>query len=119
MGNAPGKGRRSGAPGRYDEDWLQVALRRTFQYVVDEPVPKDLLEALLGPRDKERPLDEQKRQHIRRWRAKAEELRTAADSMSNETARSSLLQMARNYERMAEQAEKGARRAGDVSRGAG
>ena len=38
---------------------------------------------------------------IRRWRAKAEEVRTAAETRSNVVARDSLLEMAERYERLA------------------
>ncbi len=41
---------------------------------------------------------------IRRWRAKAEECRTMADSMSNAAARHSLQQLARNYDALADRA---------------
>src|SRR5215831_10979351 len=39
------------------------------------------------------------------WRARAEEIRTAAGSMTSEAARSTLDRLARNYEAMADQAE--------------
>ncbi len=42
----------------------------------------------------------------RKWQAKAEEIRAVAESMSSEAARSSLGQMARNYEALAEHAER-------------
>jgi hypothetical protein len=42
----------------------------------------------------------------RRWRAKAEECRTAADSMETEPARHWFLQLARTYEALAEHAER-------------
>ena len=42
----------------------------------------------------------------RRWRAKAEEIRSVEEQMSSEAARSSLDQMARNYESLAEHAER-------------
>jgi hypothetical protein len=38
---------------------------------------------------------------IQRWRAKAEEVRTAAETVSNAVARDSLLEMAERYERLA------------------
>jgi len=38
---------------------------------------------------------------IRRWRAKAKEVRTAAETLSNAVARDSLLEMAECYERLA------------------
>jgi hypothetical protein len=39
---------------------------------------------------------------IRRWRAKAEEIRTAAESMTSESARRTFLQIARDYEALAD-----------------
>jgi hypothetical protein len=43
--------------------------------------------------------------NVRRWRAKAEEIRTVADSMSSDAARHALARLAGNYETMAERAE--------------
>jgi hypothetical protein len=41
----------------------------------------------------------------RGWRARAEEIRTVAESMGSDTARHTLDRLARNYEAMADQAE--------------
>jgi hypothetical protein len=43
---------------------------------------------------------------VRRWRQKAEELRTEADQMKNPFARQSLVRMAQTYERLADDYEK-------------
>jgi hypothetical protein len=53
----------------------------------------------------------------RRWRQKAEELRTVADQIANPFARDSLRRMADTYETLAAQAEK--RSAGDRETGLG
>jgi hypothetical protein len=45
--------------------------------------------------------------HARSWRAKAEEIRTVAESMSSEAAKHTLGRLARDYEAMAETAERG------------
>jgi len=42
---------------------------------------------------------------IQRWRAKAEEVRTAAETLSNVVARDSLLEMAERYKRLADHFE--------------
>jgi hypothetical protein len=43
--------------------------------------------------------------HIRTWRMKAEEMRTAADGLKNESARQGLWAAAANYDRLADEAE--------------
>jgi len=48
-----------------------------------------------------------KRSHIRRWRAKAAELRVIADGMKNDhRARRLMLNAAENYDRLADEAER-------------
>jgi len=42
---------------------------------------------------------------VRRWRAKADELRAAAENLMNAIARDSLLEMADGYEKLARHAE--------------
>jgi hypothetical protein len=44
------------------------------------------------------------------WRARAEEARTLADEMSDETSRHVMLQIADGYERLAEHAEERAKK---------
>ena len=55
----------------------------------------------------------------RKWRAKAEEVRTAAESMRNEAGRRTLLRLAHDYEALAEFWEKAARQHGERDRNAG
>jgi hypothetical protein len=50
--------------------------------------------------------DDAKQLQIRRWRAKAEELRTIADGVKNDHARRGLLNAAANYDRLADDAER-------------
>jgi hypothetical protein len=45
---------------------------------------------------------------IRRWRAKAEEIRTAAESMTSESARRMFMQLARDYDALADSWERAA-----------
>jgi len=42
---------------------------------------------------------------VQRWRAKADELRAAAEMLSNAVARDSLLEMADGYDRLADHME--------------
>jgi hypothetical protein len=42
---------------------------------------------------------------VQRWRAKAEELRTTAETLSNAVARDSLQEMADGYDRLADNME--------------
>ena len=42
---------------------------------------------------------------VQRWRAKAEELRTTAETLSNAVARDSLQEMADGYDRLADDME--------------
>jgi hypothetical protein len=55
----------------------------------------------------------------RRWRAKAEEVRTAAESMPNEAGRRTLLQLARDYDALAESWERAVQQNGERDRNAG
>jgi hypothetical protein len=55
----------------------------------------------------------------RRWRAKAEECRTAGESMNSEAARNALLQLARDYEALAESQEQATHQRGGRERDAG
>ena len=57
--------------------------------------------------------------HARRWRAKAEEVRTVAESMSSESARHTLLQLARDYETLTDFWEKAAHKRARQIRNAG
>jgi hypothetical protein len=60
---------------------------------------------VLSPIDADETRAELKRGHIRTWRLKAEELRTMADDMKTDAARRSMLNAAKNYERLADEAE--------------
>ncbi len=104
----------------YDEHWhwMERMVRGLYQSTADEPVPKDMLdlvtwiaESAAGPKRAKpnRPSGAQAVDALnraRRWRARSEECRTAADSMSTRAARGSLLLLARDYEALAELAEK-------------
>ena len=78
-------------------------VRGLYQAVVDEPVPAELLDTLARLPDRS---TSNALQRARGWRARAEECQTAAESMATERARSSLLQMARNYLSLAGLAER-------------
>jgi len=84
----------------YSERWLDRALRGLYGSVVDEPVPDSLL-GVVG-RLPEQPSAAQALDRARRWRAKAEEIETAADSMHDHSARQALLQLARSYRTLAQ-----------------
>ena len=86
-----------------DERWLEHMVHSLYQAVVDEPVPAELLDILAWLPDRS---SSNALQRARRWRARAEECQTAAESMGTESARSSLLQMARNYLSLARLAER-------------
>ena len=102
----------------HDEQWLEHMVRGLYQGVLDEPLPKELLDTLGKLSQPESPIAEAIAR-ARSWRAKAEEVRTAAESMGNNGARRSLLQLARDYEALAERAEKEALRRDDQERDAG
>jgi hypothetical protein len=87
----------------YDEDWLEHAVRGLYQAVIDEPVPKRLLE-IVG-RIPDRSTSDAS---ARRWRVKAEECRTVAESMRSDSARLTLLRLARDYQALAESWDKAA-----------
>ena len=60
---------------------------------------------VLSPIDADETRADLKRGHIRSWRLKAEELRTIADGMKTDAARRAMLNAAKNYERLADEAE--------------
>jgi len=105
------------APKNYDDSWLERMIAGLYQSAVDEPVPKDMLDLVkhIGRSDTR---TSEALARARRWRVKAEECRTAADSMATEAARGSFLQLARNYQALAEHAEKEARQQGGKNRNA-
>jgi hypothetical protein len=102
---------------KHEERWLERAIRCLHQSVANEPVPQDMLELVnrIGRSD---PASEALKR-ARRWRAKAEECRTAADSMETEAARRWFLLLARSYEALAEHAEKEAHQQSDKERETG
>jgi hypothetical protein len=57
--------------------------------------------------------------HARRWRAKAEEVRTVAESMRSESARHTLLRLAHDYETLSDSWEKAAHKRPRQIRNAG
>jgi hypothetical protein len=121
----PGRGR-AGPSGEHrlrphkaaNDRWLERLIRGLYQSAVDEPVPNDMLDPVrrIGGSDAS---TTQASDRARRWWAKAEECRTAADSMSTEAARSSFLQRARNCKALAEHAEREAHHRSDKNRNAG
>jgi len=120
MGDAWVKGatvhKANGKRPHYDTQWLEFMVRDLYQAALDDPVPRELLDVVERISD---PVTGDVLQRARRWRAKAEELRTAAESMSNEAARNSFLRLARDYEALAERAEKDAHLRGGKERGVG
>jgi hypothetical protein len=88
----------------HDEHWLEGLVHDLYQAVVDEPVPKKLLDIVMGIPESDPTADALARAH--RWRLKAEECRAAGESMGTEAARRTLLQLARDYEALAEYTEK-------------
>ena len=89
-----------------DEQWLEHMVGDLYHAVVDEPVPRGLLDIAKRIPD---PSASEARARARSWRAKAEELRTVAQSASSDTARRALLLIARDYDALAEHAEHEAR----------
>jgi len=57
--------------------------------------------------------------HARTWRAKAEECRTVAETMRSESARLTILRLARDYETLADSWEKAAQKRRDQDQDAG
>jgi len=98
----------------YDERWLERAVRDLYQAVIDEPVPEGLLEIVGRIPDRSA-----SGAPARRWRAKAEECRTVAESMRSESARHMLLRVARDYQVLAESWEKAAQQGDDRAQDAG
>jgi|SRR5690349_5122089 hypothetical protein len=100
----------------YDEQWLEHMVSDLYHAVVNEPVPSGLLDIAKRIPD---PSASEARARARRWRAKAEELRTAAQSASGDTAWRALLLMARDYDALAEHAEHEARQQDERGRDVG
>jgi hypothetical protein len=86
----------------HDEQWLEHMVHDLYQPVVDEPLPKTILDLVTQVLQKH-PSPDAERAH--RWRAKAEEIRTAAESMDSESARHTLLRLAHDYDALAESLE--------------
>jgi len=58
-------------------------------------------------------------QRIKRWRARAEEVRVNADQMRDSTARQTLLRVAEQYDLLADSAERQLTKTGDPSKKSG
>jgi hypothetical protein len=101
----PNGGHKPRARKNYKERWLERAISGLYQSAVDEPVPQDML-GLVNRIGRSVHSTTEALDCARRWRAKAEECRTAADSMETEPARRWFLQLARSYEALAEHAER-------------
>ena len=100
----------------YDERWLEHMVGSLYHAVVDEPVPRGLLDIVKRIPD---PSASEARTRARSWRAKAEEIRTVVESATSDTARRALLLMARDYDALAEHAEHEARQQDEHDRDAG
>jgi len=116
-GRAGWSGRERQRPHRdYSEHWLERMLRGLYQAVVDEPVPKEMIDIM---RRVPRPTDTELLTRVRTLRAKAKAVRKTADSMTNDSIRNALLQVAQSYDAFANDTEKEARqRGGDRKRSA-
>jgi hypothetical protein len=97
---------------------LERTVRDLYQSVVNEPVPQGLLD-IVEQFPHARLSMAEAFERARRWRNKAEEIRTAAESMRSQSARQALLQVARNCETLAERVEKENRQGEDRERRAG
>ncbi len=86
----------------HDEHWLEHMVHGLYQAVVDEPLPKTMLELVTQVLQKHPSPDAER---ARRWHAKAQEVRTAAKSMGSESARHTLLRLAQEYDALAESLE--------------
>jgi len=73
-----------------------------YQAVVDKPLPTTMLDLVTRVLQKHPSPDAER---ARRWHAKAEEVRTAAESMGSESARHTLLRLAHDYDALAESLE--------------
>jgi hypothetical protein len=115
----------------YDENWMEGMVHGLYRSAVDEPVPKDMLDLVTRITESAAGSEAAKpnrssgakavdaANRARRWRARAEDCRAAADSMSSGSARSSFLQVARDYEGLAELAEEEAHQRHDREWNAG
>jgi hypothetical protein len=114
----PNGGHRPRPRKKYKERWLERAIHGLYQSAVDEPVPRDMLD-LVNRVGRSVLSTTEALERARRWRFKAEECRTAADSMETEAARRWFLQLARNYEALAARAEREVRKREVQDRGTG
>jgi len=118
-GRAGWSGRERQRPHRdYSEYWLERRVRGLYQAVVAEPVPQTLLD-IVERLPLSQPAITDALRRARRFRAKAEELETAAESMRDYSARQALLQLAQSYRTLAQFDEGMAQRLSDQKRGAG
>jgi hypothetical protein len=111
MGDAPNKGGREGWGGgerqrphyTCDEHWLERMLHDLYRAVIDEPVPKQMLDtATRLPRFDPSPDAER----ARTLRAKAQDCLVRAERMRDESAQQALRHLARDYVKLAEHAER-------------
>jgi hypothetical protein len=86
----------------HNDRWLEHMVHGLYEAVIDEPLPKTMLD-LVTRILQNHPSPDAKR--ARRWHAKADEIRTAAESMRSESARKTLLRLAHDYDALAESLE--------------
>jgi hypothetical protein len=86
----------------YDEHWLEHMVHDLYQTVADEPLPEGMLDLVTRISQSDPSPDAER---ARRWHAKAEEIRVAAESIGSESARHTLLRLAHDYDALAESLE--------------
>ena len=102
----------------YGEHWLEHMIGALYQSVINEPVPEPLLD-IVSRFPQSEPSITHALTRARRFRAKAEEIEIAAESMRDYSARQALLQVASSYRTLAQFDEALAQRRSDQKRDAG
>jgi len=111
-GRAGWSGRKRQRPRRdYSEYWLERMVGGLYQATVEEPVPQALLD-IVERIPLSQPAIHRALRRAGRLRAKAKAVRKTADSMTNDSIRNTLLQMAQSYDALADDTEKDARQPG-------